>query len=209
MYDSSMLRLNGRPVTWLGVGAPDAVGSGIATLQNAVAQYGGAGRANPGDAVAGLKAAGQAAVKTLGPAIDALSGNSPNVMNSTQLAWQQNSALASLNSGPTGTQSDVDAAKAIVNQMISYYQQAATLATAVTPGVAPKPLATAVTPGVAPKQLGPSSSPKGSATPGMSPPDTSPPSSGIDTTTWIAIGCGVAAIVVGGIIVARSGTRAA
>ena len=196
MYDSSMLRLNGRPVTWLGVGAPDAVGSGIATLQNAVAQYGGAGRANPGDAVAGLKAAGQAAVKTLGPAIDALSGNSPNVMNSTQLAWQQNSALASLNSGPTGTQSDVDAAKAIVNQMISYYQQAATLATAVTPGVAPK-------------QLGPSSSPKGSATPGMSPPDTSPPSSGIDTTTWIAIGCGVAAIVVGGIIVARSGTRAA
>jgi hypothetical protein len=157
-----MLRLNGRPVAWLGVGAPDAVGPGIAALQSAIAQYGGAGRANPGDAVAGLQAAGQAAVKTLGPDIDAMSGNSPNVMNSTQLAWQQNSALAALNSGPTGTQSDVDAAKAIVNQMITYYQQAASLAASPTPGVAPA---------LPPKTSGSSSKSATSPTPSVDPSD--------------------------------------
>lgn len=122
------LRYNGRPVAGFGVGAPDVVGPGIAALEAAVAQYGGAGITNPGGAVAGLQAAGSAAVGAVGPAIDALSGGNPDVMKMTQWAWQQNGKLAAVDSSGAATQSDVDAAKAIAAQMLTYYQQASRLA---------------------------------------------------------------------------------
>jgi hypothetical protein len=108
------IQRGGRPVQGFGVGATTDVGAGIAVLQSALAQ--------PGVTVAGLQTAGNAAVGSVGPAIDALSGSNPDVMKMTQLAWQQNGKLA----GVKG--SDVDTAKGIVSQIITLYQQAAKLA---------------------------------------------------------------------------------
>jgi hypothetical protein len=123
------IQLGSRRVPGFGVGAPAdptreedpnhpgiskagyVVSAGIAALQAAVTQ--------PGVTVAGLQAAGNAAVGAVGPAIDALSGSTPDTMKLTQQAWQLNGKLAS--------QTDLDTAKAIVNQMIALYQQAAKL----------------------------------------------------------------------------------
>jgi hypothetical protein len=176
------LRFGGRPVSWFGVGAPDAVAPGIASLQAAVAQS--SSSANPAGAVAALQAAGNAAVSAVGPAIDALSGGNPDVMKVTQQAWQQNGALASLNGG---TQSDLDAATKIAQQMIAYYQQAAKLAASKAPPTKSGSAANSKSPA--------SSSGLPATTPDAS-------SSGLDPMTWVAIGCGAAALVVGGIIVA-------
>jgi hypothetical protein len=189
------LRYGGRPVSWFGVGAPDAIGPGIAALQATVAQY--SHRiTNPGRAVADLQAAGNAAVSAVGPAIDALSGGNPDVMKLTQLAWRQNARLAAASSsGATG--SDVDAVKEIVNQMIASYQEAARLAASSAPRTAAGP-ATASRPG-------------GSMTPPRAPPaaPTPPPDDGSDTATWIAVGVGVFVLVVGGVVVATSRQRSA
>jgi len=122
-----MLQFNGRPVRWFGVGDPDDIGPGITNLQATIKQY--SGRiTNPSKAVADLQAAGNMAVSTVGPAIDALSGGNPDVMKRTQAAWTENKRLATVNSsGATG--SDVDAAKTSAQEMIDNYQQAQNLAT--------------------------------------------------------------------------------
>jgi hypothetical protein len=118
------------------------VASGIIALQQAVAQYGGPGIDNPSGAVQGLQAAGNIAVSTVGPAIDTLSGGAPDVMKVTQFAWQANAKLAGVRSGPDATQDDVKAAKAIVLDMISQYQQAQRLAASkhFVPKAAPAPV---------------------------------------------------------------------
>jgi hypothetical protein len=143
------LQYGGRPVSWFGVSAPaDVVSAGIATLRAAVARYGGAGINNFGGAVAGLQAAGNAAVSAVGPAIDALSGGDPQVMRATQLAWQQNARLASVNSSNAAVRADVDAAKAVVDQMVTLYEQAARLAASLAPKSARSAVPAALPPAV-------------------------------------------------------------
>jgi hypothetical protein len=213
------LRFRGLPVAWLGVGAPDVVGPGIAALQAAVTQYGGAGITNPDGALQGLKDAGNAAVGTVGPAIDALSGGSPDVMKITHFAWMENAKLASLpmakekhvvdlpdtgvNDSVAATQDDVDAASKNVQNMIGFYQQAQRLAASkhyVTPSAASSVApAAAKAAGVAPASR-PASTGSATTTPTSS---ASSSSSGLDTTTWGAIVCGAAALVIVGVIVAR------
>jgi hypothetical protein len=124
------LQRGGFRVTGFGVGAPDAIGPGIAALQAAVTQYTSGTITNPGGAVAALLTAGTAAVGSVGPAIDALSGNDSTVMGATHLAWVDNGKLANVNSGPSATQADVDAAKAIALDMVNQYQVAQRLAAA-------------------------------------------------------------------------------
>src|SRR5580692_3519993 len=130
------LRRGGRHVAWFGVGAPDAIGPGIATLQAAVSQNTGGTITNQGGAVAALLAAGTAAVGSVGPAIDALSGSDPTVMGATHLAWVDNDKLSRVNSGSSATQDDVTAAKNLVLDMINQYQVAQRLAAARAPKTA-------------------------------------------------------------------------
>ncbi len=188
------LRFRGRPVAWLGVGDPDAVGPGIAALQAAVTQYGGAGITNPSGAVVAFQAAGNAAVGSVGPAIDARSGNDPTVMGATHLAWVDNGKLANINAGPTAAQSDVDAAKAIVADMVNQYQVAQRLAASKVSAATGSTQASAskTTSGTAPKIQMPATI--------TTPDDTV---ALMSPWTWAAIGTGVVAVVVGGIIIAR------
>lgn len=190
------LQFGGRTVPGFGLGAPDVVGPGIAALQAAVAQYGGPGITNPSGAVAGLQAAGNAAVGVVGPAIDAMSGGSPDIMKMTQWAWQQNGKLATVNSSGAATQADVDAAKAIVGQMITFYQQASRLAASLptsASGSTPIP----VSGGNRSSQVPTTTPPTDSTVPVPSP-----------WPTLLAIG-GAVVVVVGGVAVAVARSRAA
>jgi hypothetical protein len=187
------LQFGGRPVPWFGLGAPDAIGPGIAALQAAVAQYGGPGITNPSGAVAGLQAAGNAAVGAVGPAIDAMSGGSPDIMKMTQWAWQQNGKLAAVNSSGSATQADVDAAKAIIGQMITFYQQASKLAASLPTSASSIP----VSGGGRPSQVPATAPPVDSTVPVPSP-----------WPTLLAIG-GAVVVVVGGVAVAVARSRAA
>jgi hypothetical protein len=180
------LRRGGRPVAWFGVGAPDVIGPGIAALQAAVTQYASGTITNPGGAVAALLAAGTTAVGSVGPAIDALSGNDPTVMGATHLAWVDNDKLSRVNSGSTATQDDVVTAKNLVLDMINQYQVAQRLAAA-----------------KAPKTAGPAQASRGastSTTPAL-PDDTVPVAS-----PWLvpALVAGGAVLVVGGIALAAA-----
>jgi len=217
-----MLQFNGRRVDWFGVGAPaDVVGAGIATLEGKAAQLSGGGGFTPPPppaAVAGLKAAGTAAVNTVGPAIDALSGNDPAVMKMTQQVWQLNRDQLAAVDGREGIgQADVDKAKKIVDQMVFSYKQAANLASSLAPKTAADPgqgTATsrvnipASSPGRAPApRSGGSSSapapppPAASLTPSADDDDSS-------TWTWVAVGAGILALVVGGAAVAAARSTA-
>src|SRR5208337_1329242 len=104
-----------------------AIEDGIKALAGAAAQFS-TGVTNFGGAVQALQAAATQAVMTVGPAIDALSGANPGVMNMTHWAWSKNSALSVYNVGPSATQADVDAALAAVRQMVDWYSQAHKLA---------------------------------------------------------------------------------
>ena len=106
----------------------DLVSDGIAGLQSAVTQYGGGNITNPGGAIAALQAAGAAAVKVVGPAIDTLSGGDPQTSRVTQGVWQQNGILAGINNGDSATQSDLTGAVGIVRGMASQYTVGARLA---------------------------------------------------------------------------------
>jgi len=188
-----MLQFNGRPVAWFGVGAPDVIGPGIAALQAAFAQYRSPRITNPNKAVADLQAAGNAAVSVVGPAIDALSGGSPDVMKRTQLVWQKNGELANI-TGATG--SDVEMAKGIVHDMIDAYQQAASLAASLASKTVPRGSAP-------PPRL-----------PGGSPPASDAPQQGgfldwfAENTTTVLLVSG-AVVVVGGVALAAAArTRA-
>jgi hypothetical protein len=130
------LQRGGCRVAWLGVGAPDAIGSGIAALQTAVTQFTNGTITNPGGAVAALLAAGTVAVSSVGPAIDELSGNDPTVMGATHLAWVDNDKLSRVNSGSTATQDDVTTAKNLALDMVNQYQVAQRLAMARAPKAA-------------------------------------------------------------------------
>ena len=127
----------------------DLISDGIAGLQSALSQYGGSGINNFDDALAGLKAAGTAAVNVVGPAIDIMSGGDPKVKNITLRVWQMNSQLAGLSggaaqatrevlgasladtaaiSGEGGTQAAWAMAVSIVRNMLSQYNEAYRLA---------------------------------------------------------------------------------
>ena len=95
-----------------GLGALTATYQAIAGLTNVT---------DPAGAIQSLQAAANAAVGSLGPAIDQLSGSNPAVMKLTQQAWQKNGQLAVMTT-------DLGAAKSLVQQMISLYSQAVKLA---------------------------------------------------------------------------------
>ena len=213
------LQYGGRPVQWFGVGAPDdVVNAGIAAFQGKAMQLVGGGGFSPPPpniAVAGLKAAGTAAVNAVGPAIDALSGNNPDVMRMTQQVWQLNRDRLAAVDGREGIgQADVNMAKGVVDQMIFTYKQAANLASSLAPKTAADGTATSrinVTSGPAPSSWRAPARPGGSMTPPLAPPaaPTPPPDDGGDTATWIAVGVGVFVLVVGGVVVATSRQRSA
>ncbi|HEY6357727.1 MAG TPA: hypothetical protein VIX35_05760, partial [Vicinamibacterales bacterium] len=181
------LCFGGRPVRWFGLG-DDTINSGIAALQAAITQFGGPGITNPGGAVEGLHEAGNAAVGSLGPAIDALSGGSDDVKKITGWAWTQNSKLSLVPRDSTATQADVDSAKGMVNQMIAWYQQAARLATS-KPPTAPPPATRTQSATPPPAARTPSAAPPPSASPPTPPPD--------DTamSPWAIAGIAVGAVV--------------
>ena len=129
----------------------DVISDGLAGLQSALSQYGGAGITNPGGAIAGLQAAGTAAVKVVGPAIDILGGGDGKVKAITQGVWQTNARLAGLGGGgsaagsqltdvaddgsggglamrSSNAQSDLAAAVSAVQSMLSQYSVAYRLA---------------------------------------------------------------------------------
>jgi len=176
------LQRGGFRVTGFGVGAPDAIGPGIAALQAAVTQYTSGTITNPGGAVAALLTAGTAAVGSVGPAIDALSGNDSTVMGATHLAWVDNDKLSRVSSDSTATQDDVTTAKNLVLDMINQYQVAQRLAAS-----------------KAPKTAGPARSSRGASAPSATtpaPPDTIP-----EPSPWFlpALIAGGAFLVAGGI----------
>lgn len=170
-----MLQYNGRRVMGFGVGAPDSIGSGIAALQAALAQV--AGADNPREAVSSLRNAGNAAVGSVGPAIDALSGSDPAVMQATHAAWVGNGRLATVGD------SNVSAAQSLVSDVIRQYTEAAKLAASKRPS-----------PGPAPARLAPAASPSAPAA------DSTP---GIldwfaDHQTEVWLGAGAVVVVIGG-----------
>lgn len=217
------LQYGGRPVSWFGVGAPDdVVNAGIAAFQGKAMQLGGSGGFSPPPpniAVAGLKAAGTAAVNTVGPAIDTLSGNDPAVMKLTQQVWQLNRDQLAAVDGREGIgQADVDKAKGIVDQMLFDYKQAANLASSLVPKTASDAVQVTTASRV---NIASASAPNSRRTPMPTPrsvtappvpavpPAPAPPppaNDGNNTATWIAVGIGVFALVVGGGF-ALSGTR--
>jgi hypothetical protein len=99
---------------------------GIAALTGAIAQA--STNSNLGAAVSTLQAAGNAAVGDVGPAIDSLSGNDPNVTSLTQFAWNLNGNLSAVANDSSASSDDVTSASAIVSHMIDLYQQALALA---------------------------------------------------------------------------------
>jgi hypothetical protein len=104
-----------------------AIEDGIKALAATAVQFS-TGVTNFGGAVQALQAAATQAVMNVGPAIDALSGANPGVMNMTHWAWSKNSVLSNFNAGPSATQADVDASVAAVKQIVDWYTQAHKLA---------------------------------------------------------------------------------
>jgi len=180
-----------------------AIDTGISALNNAVAQTTGGGPVtNPAGAVANLQAAGNVAVTSVGPAIDAMSGSNPGVMNLTHMAWVENAKLAGYNNGsapqylPGGlpnpdakqnaTQADVDSAVASVRQIATLYGQAQRLAQSL--GYKPPPSAKAPT--YAPPPTTPYYAPP-PPMPDAPPPDASPVTAKRVITTGAGMGAGL------------------
>jgi hypothetical protein len=184
------LQFNGRPVRWLGLGAPADIGAGISALSAAASQD--APGNFRGAVVSAMKAAGTAAVTQVGPAIDALSGSDPAVMQLTHRAWELNDRLTRVDSSDVAGPTDVDSARGIVNQMVDAYQQAAKLA-ASRGAQAPRPGATAPRPGSAPLPVTTAPTDNGSKD---------------NTVTWVAVGVGAFVLVLGGAALAAAATRA-
>ena len=200
-----------------GVGASeDAVGAGIAAFQSKAMQLGGGGGFSPPPpaiAVAGLKAAGTAAVNTVGPAIDALSGNNPDVMKMTQQVWRLNRDQLTAVDGREGIgQAEVNATKGIVDQMIFAYKQASNLASSLAAKASADPGQGTATSRVNISQvpsLKRAPAPRSSGSSPSTPPATAPAAPPADDTvpvtspwTWVAVGAGVLVLVVGGVAVA-------
>lgn len=83
---------------------------------------------NYGGAVKNLQNAGNDAATLLGPAIDQLSGGSPDTTTLTHRAWTNNGLLNALNSGDDSTQDDLSQAQSFVQQMLVDYNSAARVA---------------------------------------------------------------------------------
>lgn len=98
----------------------DPISDSLASMQAVLNQFTGS-ITNPTGVVQAYQAAGNTAVGQIGPAIDALSGSNPNVMKMTQWAWSKNGQLA-------GYTDDVVSARAALQQMLTWYQQAYRLA---------------------------------------------------------------------------------
>jgi hypothetical protein len=84
---------------------------------------------NWNDVVATYKRAGQQ-VTVVGPAIDQLSGGNPQTATLTHRAWSNNGLLQDLNSSPSATKDDADAAKRFVDSMLADLQVALNIAKA-------------------------------------------------------------------------------
>lgn len=108
----------------------DMISDGISTLQRSIPS---GAITNIGGAVAQMQAAGNAAVASVGPAIDSLSGGNADVMKITQWAWSKNGELAGINSSESATADDLQAARAAVQQMLDWYGQASRLALSLKP----------------------------------------------------------------------------
>lgn len=76
------------------------------------------------------KTAGQHGASVVGPAIDELSGGNSQTTTITHRAWSNNGLLAALNSSPSATKEDADAAKRFVDTMIQDLQTALNIAKA-------------------------------------------------------------------------------
>jgi hypothetical protein len=74
--------------------------------------------------------AGQQGASVVGPAIDQLSGGSPQTTTLTHRAWGNNGLLANINSEDSATKADADAAKRLCDSMIGDLQTALNLASA-------------------------------------------------------------------------------
>jgi hypothetical protein len=81
------------------------------------------------DVVSTYKLAGQQ-VTVVGPAIDQLSGGNPQTTTLTHRAWSNNGLLQNLNSSPSATKDDADAAKRFVDSMLADLQVALNIAKA-------------------------------------------------------------------------------
>jgi hypothetical protein len=158
-----------------------AIDTGISALNNAVAQATGGGPiTNPADTVGNLQAAGNVAVTSVGPAIDALSGSNPGVMNLTHMAWVENGKLSGVNNGASATAADVASAAASVTQIATLYGQAQRLAQPPPAAKAP-----AYTPPTTPYYAPPP------PMPGAPPPDASPVTAKRVITTGAGMGAGL------------------
>ena len=125
-------------------GFGSTIDDGIAHLRISIQSNTGPNINNFGGAIQALQSAGSEAVSQLGPAIDALSGGSPDVMQITHWAWNKNSVLASIPISETGSAIDTSegagfqhsitpsenltAAAAAAKQMLDWYSQAYRLA---------------------------------------------------------------------------------
>jgi hypothetical protein len=104
-----------------------SIDSDIAALQATLAQFS-TGITNFGGAIQAMQTAGNAAVGSIGPAIDALAAGNSQVMTITQRVWTRNGALAGVTSGDSATQDDLSSAKSILGDMVSQYGVAYRLA---------------------------------------------------------------------------------
>jgi hypothetical protein len=84
-----------------------SIDSDLATLNSVLAKNSGPSVTNAAGAIAAMKAAGNGAVVSIGPAIDSFSGGSSQVMALTQRAWVMNGGLAQVNDGPSASSDDV------------------------------------------------------------------------------------------------------
>ena len=121
-----------------------SIDSDISALQATLNQFA-SGVTNFSGAIQAMQTAGNAAVGSIGPAIDALAAGDSKVMTITQRVWTRNGALAGVTSGDSATQDDLNSAKAILGDMTSQYGVAYRLAKslgapkAVAPRAAPPP----------------------------------------------------------------------
>ena len=153
---------------------------------------------------------------SVGPAIDALSGNDPAVMKLTQQVYQLNSQLAGVDSSEGIGQAEVNAAKGIVDKMIFAYKQASNLASSLAPKTAADTAQGTATSRVnipAPSPVRATRGPAPSAAPSTSPatiPDAPPPNRFLDwisSVNKVPLVIGGAVVLVGGVALAVAGGR--
>jgi hypothetical protein len=173
-----------------------SIDADIAGLQAISAQNSSSGgNSTSGAQVAAMQAAGNHAVTVIGPEIDALSGGNPQVTTITQLAWQGNGSLAGVDASDTATQDTVDVAAAMLNGMVTQYNQAYALAKSLAPATtAAKKSAAPIAPYRPPSGM-PTPLPTAPIAPGGFP---TPPAAPGSFSAWLKANQGMA--ITGGIL---------